>query len=425
MAQAKPQIVNNAATLLSPKRVNEAACVPTVDRVFDLMPGFVYVFNHVSYSNDYANRSVAEHLGYSSEEIQEFGTEMFMTIVHPDDHPQLAAHLGQIASLTGEDTATLEYRVLPKDGGVRWLRSVDAVFDRSGDGTVLRHIGCANDITTEKVAQLRLKTLNAELEYKVLERTRDLARLNAELEKRINLRTLELQETIKELEQLTYVATHDLKVPLNNLERLGRLLLDSAAGLDPSQSEHVQWINICSEQLSAKVKDLVQVSQIRRGAIPPQQEIDLCLAIHDFIEVSESHLARSNPSAQITTEIEEGLTVWFSRCDFDMIFKAVMDNALAYAKPDRPLQITIRGREDQGRVVLTVEDNGRGIDMAHDIPKVFGLFQRAHKYPTGRGVSLYCAERMLSRAGGEITVTGQPDIGATFQIFFPKRTVES
>lgn len=59
--------------------------LPTIDSVVGLMPGFVYVFNHSTYSNDYTNRSVAEHLGYSSEEISAFGPEMMMRIIHPDD----------------------------------------------------------------------------------------------------------------------------------------------------------------------------------------------------------------------------------------------------------------------------------------------------------------------------------------------------
>ena len=114
--------------------------IPTVDRVVDLMPGFIYVFNHATYSNDYTNRSVAKNLGYSSEEIRAFGEQM-MRIVHADDHVRLGEHLKRIAGLEDDSSVSFEYRVINKAGQRRWFRSVYSVFDRAPDGSVLRHIG--------------------------------------------------------------------------------------------------------------------------------------------------------------------------------------------------------------------------------------------------------------------------------------------
>lgn len=128
---------------------NVLAGTPTINRVVSLMPGFVYVFNHTTFSNDYTNRSVAEQLGYSSEEIRSFGAQMMMHLVHPDDHQYLAVHLTRISRLKGDDSISFEYWLIRKDGRQGWLRSVDAVFDRAPEGTVLSHIGCASDVTIE------------------------------------------------------------------------------------------------------------------------------------------------------------------------------------------------------------------------------------------------------------------------------------
>lgn len=392
--------------------------LPTIDRVVSLMPGFVYVFNHSTYANDYTNRSVAEHLGYSSEEISAFGAEMMMRIIHPDDIARLGGHMAQIAQLEGDSAINFEYRVVTKSGQERWLRSVDIVFDRASDGSVLRHIGCATDVTVEKEAELLLERLNAELEAKVIERTRDLAMLNDALESRITVRTSELQEAVDELEQLTFIATHDLKVPVNNICRLG-LMLDEAKHLfPPDQAEQVGWINDCATQLGAKIQGLVLVAQIRLSSALPAQQLNLRDAIERVVRDFDKTIgSRAQP---VIVDVAADIMVEFARFELDSILLNLMDNAVKYADATRPLQISLRANVQDDQVRLRISDNGTGLDGARDSEKVFGLFQRAHKVPTGSGISLYCSRRMLVSRGGDITVEGTRGVGAVFNVRFPK-----
>ncbi|KIN71782.1 PAS domain-containing sensor histidine kinase [Sulfitobacter guttiformis] len=390
--------------------------MPTVDRVMGLMPGFVYVFNHQTYSNDYTNRSVGLHLGFTSEEIRAFGAEMMMHIVHVDDHAALGTHMVRIGNLTGEDTATLEYRVITKHGEERWLRSVDAVFDRAPDGSVLRHIGCATDVTAEKRSELRLAELNVELEKKVAERTSDLAALNGALESRIAERTFELQDAVDELEQLTYIATHDLKVPVNNLCRLGLMLGESAHLLAADQAEQVGWINDCAGQLSAKIQGLVLVAQIRLSSVLPAEQLNLRAAVVDAVSRFEKTLVQE----AVAINIDPSIIVNFARFELNSILSSLIDNSVKYADPDRPLRVTFTADQVDGAVSLVVRDNGTGLDADRDREKVFGLFQRAHKVPAGSGISLYCARRMLLRRGGDMTVSGRRGHSAAFHVEFSK-----
>lgn len=393
--------------------------MPTIDRVVSLMPGFVYVFNHVTYSNDYTNRSVGEHLGYSSEEISAFGAEMMMRIVHPDDHLRLGEHMADIAELEGDSSISFEYRVITKDGQLRWLRSVDAVFDRSSKGQVLRHIGCATDVTVEKEAELRLARLNMQLEAKVDERTRDLAILNGALEERITERTCELQDAVDELEQLTFIATHDLKVPVNNLCRLGLMLNESKHLLAPDQAEQVGWINDCANQLGAKIQGLVLVAQIRLSSALPTERLNLRNAIEQVVQDFDNTMG--NGSLPVIVNVAADLTVEFARFELNSILASLMDNAIKYADASRPLQVSFCAVEEGSEVQLTVSDNGTGLDGVKDSEKVFGLFQRAHKIPAGSGISLYCSRRMLASRGGDMTVDGTRGIGAIFNVKFPKQ----
>lgn len=390
----------------------------TIDRVISLMPGFVYVFNHTTYSNDYTNRSVGEQLGYSSEEIRAFGSQMMMRIVHPEDYELLGVHMARIAALEGDSSVSLEYRVIMKTGEQRWLRSVDAVFDRAPDGSVLRHIGCASDVTVEKESELRLAQLNAELEAKVSERTKDLAMLNEALETRITERTYELQDAVDELEQLTHIATHDLKVPVNNLCRLGLMLNDSKNLLPDEQAEQVEWINHCATQLSAKIQGLVLVAQIRLSTALPTEHLNLCEVVERVIADFKSTMG--NNTRPVMVHVDPDIMIDFARFELKSILASLMDNAIKYADSSRPLQISFHSVVKGGEITLRVSDNGTGIDGARDTEKVFGLFQRAHKIPAGSGISLYCARRMLLRRGGDIAMEGARGEGAVFNVKFPK-----
>jgi len=324
-----------------------AMAVPTIDRVVSLIPGFVYVFNHLTHSNDYTNRSFVLHLGYSNEEISYLGGGMFMRLVHEGDLSRLGAHMLEIAQLSDGESAVVECRVKTKDVNERWLRSVDRVFDRDPDGKMLRHIGCASDFTAKREAPLALTRLNAAPEEKVEERTWDLAELNAGLRERVSQRTCELEVADEELEQLTFIVTHDLKVPANNISRLAQMLGADVTDMAP-------------EQLHQKITGLVFAAQLRLSSEFPCQRLNL---------------GAQGASLPMICDVLEDLKAEFSKFELGSILTSLLDDSVKCAAL-RPLQMAMRARCGEGRAVLTVADNGIGIDGARDSAKVFELFQR-------------------------------------------------
>lgn len=372
-----------------------AMAVPTIDRVVSLIPGFVCFFNHLTYSNDDTNKSVALHLGYSSEEIRPLGGGMFMRLVHEGELRRLGAHMLKTAQPSDGESAVVEYRVERKEGNKRWLRSVERVFGRDPDGKVLRHIGCASDFTAEKEAQLALTRLNAALEEKVEERTRDLAELNVGLRERVSQRPRELEEAVEELEQLTFIATHDLKVPANNISRLAQMLGVDVIDIAPEQ-ELVGWVHTIAEQLHQKIQGFVFVAQLRLSSEFSCQRLNLGAQVRSSIKEFESGM--QGASLPAICDILDDLEVEFPKFELGCILTSLLDNSVKYTAL-RPLQITMRARCEEGHAVLTVADSGSGIGGARESAKVFGLFQRAHKTPAGSGIFLYCDQRMLQRRG--------------------------
>lgn len=415
------QPTNTAVPALAENAQPVAVCgmrAPTIDQVISLMPGFVYVFDHEMQANVYANRSVGTHLGYRADEIREMGAGLLLRVILPEDIPLVSAHMARIAMLEGDAFCTLDYRVLTKEKKVLWLRSVDRVFERDADGCVLRHIGCASDITTKKEAVLRLGELNAGLEAKVVQRTQALADLNAALETRIGERTLQLEKAMGELEEITYTATHDLKVPVNNLCRLGLMLEETAQDMTPEQAEQIAWVNSCAQQLNHKIAALVRVSRIRFDEIPEIQQSDLNDAVANALKTLGPALEKSG--ADVSVEIPAGSVVPFCQAELESMVAALVDNAINYAEPARRLRISLCFTQEADGPTLSVADNGTGLSLPAELPKVFGLFKRAHKFPPGDGMALHCAQRRLQRFGGRISATGSRGQGVEFKVTFRK-----
>ncbi|UWR21378.1 PAS domain-containing sensor histidine kinase [Sulfitobacter sp. S190] len=361
----------------------------SVERIVELMPGFIYVYNHRTQANEYTNRSVGQYLGYDPDELRAMGDALFLQITHPQDLPKLIAHVGAMQDLDADGTLWLDYRIRAKDGRTVWLRSVDRIFERGTDGHVLRHIGCATDITAEKQSSLDLASAHAQL-----------------------------TEQAEELRQLTFVATHDLKVPVNNLARLSLMLQDCADDLSPDVRELVDWLNRAAEQANEKIASLVHVSQIRDEPVAPDPLIDPRGAIAAALWGMRARLRAAG--ARLVLQVERGLRVRFHPDDLRAVLHSLLQNACDYADATRPLTITIRAHATANGLAIAVQDTGTGIDLPRDEENLFGLFKRLHVDPPGQGVALYCARTLVQRRGGTLQAQGAPGQGATFTLTIPR-----
>ena len=94
----------------------------------------------------------------------------FFVAIHPDDRARVEQRIAD--SLRTGATFSDEYRLVQADGSQRWLLA-EGRCQLAPDGKPLRFPGVSFDITERKVAEQRLHDLNAELERKVIEKTRE------------------------------------------------------------------------------------------------------------------------------------------------------------------------------------------------------------------------------------------------------------
>lgn len=122
------------------------------EQILDVCPNLIYVYDIIKQRNVYANRELAAVLGYSVAEIQALGSELFVTLMHPDDLARLPEHHAHIRAACDGEVQEFEYRMRHQDGTWRWLLSRDVIFTRTATGEVQQYLGIVADNTTKRQA---------------------------------------------------------------------------------------------------------------------------------------------------------------------------------------------------------------------------------------------------------------------------------
>ncbi|UOQ78246.1 ATP-binding protein [Hymenobacter sp. 5516J-16] len=108
----------------------------------------------------------------------------------------------------------------------------------------------------------------------------------------------------------------------------------------------------------------------------------------------------------------------YNRGHLRTILLNLLSNALRYRHPDRPPRVRVRGwRGPTGQAMLSVADNGLGIDLSRHGADLFQLFRRFHpEAAEGTGVGLFLVNRIVESNGGELQVESTVGEGSTFRV---------
>lgn len=251
----------------------------------------------------------------------------------------------------------------------------------------------------------------------------DLRNVNARLEQRVQERTVRMERYNKALQSITYISSHDLTEPVRTISLFTEELQRSSAGkLQGSELEYLGFIVTNARRMLHLIEDLsgfthaVHSTEEATAFLP--EHTPVTQALKGALEDLGSALEESSASVIYSEDLP---VVAMNRMPLQAVFKNLLGNSIQYARSGVPVRIEISAVEETDRHVISVRDNGLGLDMTY-AEIIFQPFKRLHggEIP-GSGVGLAICKNVVESFGGRIWVESDgPGTGATFHFSIPK-----
>lgn len=329
------------------------------------------------------NPGVQKVFGYSREEVS--NDRLWRDDrLHPDDFNFLVNKLREVLRKR-EVNWQAEYRFKCVDGSYKHIHDRGFIVYNS-DNRAVRIIGAMQDITRQKSEALEREQL---------------------------LRELTLHNN--DLRQFSYITSHNLRSPLSNMVGLLSLIEDFWID-DPKLKEIINGLQQSTEQLQETIDDLSKIISIKNS--PSVQKEQILLSNMAKRTMSQLDVSSHPVLPEIDTDFSNAPELLFNRTYLESIFLNLLTNALKYKHPDRPVKVRIASESKNGNIEITFTDNGLGIDVDRYQDRLFGLYQRFHHHPDGKGIGLFLVKSQMEALGGSISIDSEVGKGTTFKLIF-------
>ncbi|MGN1263416.1 MAG: sensor histidine kinase [Prevotella sp.] len=217
--------------------------------------------------------------------------------------------------------------------------------------------------------------------------------------------------------------THELKTPIASISLAAQMLNDESVTKSHSMMKHLGGvINDESKRLRFLVEKVLQMSMFdRKKAVFKKKELDL----NELVENAANSftLRVEHTGGKIYTDIEAvDSGIYVDEMHFQNVVFNLMDNAVKYRNPEKPLDIYMKTWNDDKNLYLSIRDTGIGIKK-ENLKKIFDKFYRVHTGnlhdAKGFGLGLAYVKKIIDLHKGEIHVESEYGKGTTFIISLP------
>jgi PAS domain S-box-containing protein len=383
------------------RRDAEAAVIESERRfhtITDNLPGVVYQrrltpAGEISYP--FFSARVQELFGVTAEEATA-DASMILNNIHVDDFDRFTASIKDSAQRLS--VWDFEYRVVRKDGALRWMHA-KALPHRREDGDVVWD-GIVTDVTERKIAEMSLGVTN-------------------QLLTSTNQRLSTMYETAHHF--VDNVA-HEFRTPLTVIKEFASIMEEGLVGeLNAEQSDYLRVICARVDDLNGLVNDMLDLSRLEAGLIGVARRE---CAISDIVGRAAPILERRAKASNVefAVEMEPDLPALF--CDPEKIGRVLINlgiNAFKYGGDKGGVRLWARRSENPREIVIGVTDRGPGIP-AEKLEMIFERFKQAgglRDTAKGFGLGLSIVRELADLNLGEIAVESKVGEGTTFSLTLP------
>jgi PAS domain S-box-containing protein len=349
-----------------------------------------------------ANLTVANLLGVARGALLQQPLSRFIAKADQDLYYLLRKQLG---ATPVAEASVCEVRMVKHDGVVCWVQLAASAVEEAGGAPVCRVV--VSDITARKQVEAARDQLVEQVESK----NRELGNLMRAISQDLHAPLLHIQGYSRRIE--------------DDCQELGRL----TAAETPSAADRAALAALLAgrlpKSLAAIHAGVGKMDHLIGGIlhIPSLGQVHLRPAPIDMEEMIRK-IARAltvlQRAKEIGIEVEALPSCGGDADQLNQLFTHLLDNALKFRDPGRPLRVIVSGRVDRNRAIYCVADTGLGIAPEHQ-GSIWELFFQVNPGGPagGEGVGLSLAQRIVERHRGEIRVESTLGQGSRFFVALP------
>ncbi len=366
-----------------------------IERITHVMPGALHLYDLEQQRDVWVNRHLGTVLGYPAEQVATLQDRFLHEVMHPEDVPQLHAHVARVAASADSELFECEYRLRRPDGEWRWFRSCDTIFRRDARGRVLELVGTAIDVT---------------------ERNRIAAELTQAL--------FAAEKASHAKSDFLSSMSHELRSPLNAILGFAQLLESGSPPPSASQQESVEQITRAGWYLLELINEILDLALIESGKLSLSLEpISVAEVLDDCLSMIEPQARQRSIRLEIVA-VDADCILVADRTRLKQICVNLLSNAVKYNRAGGSVRVTC-SRHAGERLRISVQDTGDGLTPAQ-LAQLYQPFERLGRQSgaeQGTGIGLVVSKRLVEMMGGVIGAESTAGVGSLFWIELPSATV--
>ena len=293
------------------------------------------------------------------------------------------------------------------DGSLLWANTVLTVLNDTQTEQTLGYACLMRDMTENKRLVDMLQELNAALETRVEERTR------------------QLQDMNRDLEAFSSSVSHDLRAPLRHIASFVQLLREDLGTTPPGVQRQLDTIAQAADHMGQMIDGLLDFARLGRAPLR-KRPVAMADLLHSSMNRALHDPSLHRPAQELQWALPEALpVVQGDSLLLSQVWDNLITNALKYSRASLPAVIQVGARLAQdgpepAQWVFWIQDNGVGFNPQR-AERLFSMFQRLHRASEfeGTGIGLALCRRIIERHGGQIWADSKPKVGSTFYFSLP------
>jgi signal transduction histidine kinase len=213
-----------------------------------------------------------------------------------------------------------------------------------------------------------------------------------------------------ELRDYADVVAHDLREPISAMHLLVTVLERSAG--EPPPEDVVGLLRASTERARELIDGVLDYARL--GELKTER-VELGCLLADVAEDLRPALDEAGGALAVDDDLPE---VEADPRQLRRVLQNLVGNALKF-RGEAPAQVRVSAAPDRREWVVTVRDNGPGVDPA-DSSRIFGVFARADSEAEGMGIGLAVCRRVVEAHGGRIWVERVEGGGSAFRFTLPR-----